>query len=164
MDSKTNAEPNMDMERATKIEKAVSQAVDLVRTFSERDPHDGDAENPWKDPQAMLDQLDQAREGIIAASRRPSGTTATKAVDPNDFRSCYMDLVTNAFADVLEDMRNNHSDEEFDVDVLVDCLQSGMDFLSGEEQEFLMMEDDDLDESLPTPHEARQLQLGLHVH
>lgn len=163
MQATTKDQPSI--EKAAKVEEAVSRAIELVRVFSERDPHDGESNNPWKDPQNMLDQLDRAREDIIKASEQPNNAPeVTSPIDENDFRTCYMDMVTNAFADVLEDMRNNNSDEELDVDVLVDCLQSGMDFLSGEEQEFLMMDDDEyeqLDDGLATPHEERQRQLGL---
>lgn len=152
------------MERSVKIEQAVSHAIDLVKEFSERDPRDGDDKNPWQDPQSMLDELDRAREGIVAASADTQEVSKSSMADEQDFRAAYMDLITNAFADVLDDMRNNNSEEELNVDILVDCLQSGMDFLSGEEQEFLMMDDDEerLEEGKPTPHEERQIQLGVH--
>jgi hypothetical protein len=58
----------------------------------------------------------------------------------------------------LEDLRANEA-EDIDVDVLVDCLQSGMDLLSNEEKEFFMQdaeEVDKMDESKSTdvtPHD-----------
>ena len=189
--SSTSTASLVDVAQASRVEQAVSSAIELVREFSERDPHDGDAENPWKNPQAMLEQLDQARDAIVTAwatkDNNDSGndtTTTTAQTTPQeddtnnsnvggDIRAAYMDMITNAFADVLEDMRNKAgNEEELDVDILVDCLQSGMDFMSGEERDIFMMDDDDtnenkdddiLDPSGPTPHEERRLQLGLHV-
>ena len=157
-----NTKKETEMEQSGQVEQALSHAIELVQEYSERDPHDGDVNNPWKDPQKMLKELDRAREDIVNASQ--TNDPKASLVDQQDFRAAYMDLVTNAFADVLEDMRTDNSEEEFNVDILVDCLQSGMDFLSGEEQEFLMMDDEDLVEGSPTPHEERQIQLGLHVH
>jgi hypothetical protein len=138
--------------------------MELVRTYSERDPYDGDSENPWTNPQAMLEKLEQARKDIVAAreTQDPSDGSRDNLIDDNEFRAAYMDMVTSAFADVLEDMRNN-GEEDLDVDILVDCLQSGMDFMSGEDKELFLMDDDDeiLEDGTPTPHERRRLQFGL---
>ena len=166
MKATTTTKDEASVDRAAKLEKALSHAVDLVREFSERDPHDGDADNPWKDPQNMLDEFDRARQDIVTASQCEIKEEPKPVVDENDFRAAYMDLVTNAFGDVLEDMRNNNSDDELDVDILVDCLQSGMDFISEEEKEFLMMDDEEIlpEEGVATPHEERQIQLGLNIH
>lgn len=86
-----------------------------------------------------------------------------------------MDMITDAFADVLEDLRQKEGDS-LDVDVLVDCLQSGIDLMTQEDKEFFLMsersikiedndepfEDDDEDGKL-TPHELRRRQLGFHI-
>ena len=182
------------------IESAVSAAIDLVRNYSERDPRDGSSDNPWKNPQAILDELSRARAKIVAAwdddnqypdNNNDNDNNNSNKNNEDSIRAAYMDMVTNAFADVLEDMRNNSSseddDDELDVDILVDCLQSGMDFLSGEEREmFLLLHEEDMeeednddvmvekmqqdgttsdeDDSGPsTPHEQRRQQLGLPV-
>jgi hypothetical protein len=150
--------------------------VDLIRTFSERDPRDGDAENPWKNPQAMLDELDRARDQVVVAwqedhsdknTANDAATGTTTAIDDGDFRAAYMDMITNAFADVLEDMRSNNTEEDLDLDVLVDCLQSGIDLMTMEEKELFMGGDDEDDmeddNGTTTPHEQRRVNLGLHV-
>ena len=164
--------------------------MDLVRDFSERDPRDESKDNPWKNPQSMLEQLHEARAKIVAAwgtnddnNNNNNNNNNNKAAQDDDsdkniinsnnnnIRAAYMDMVTDAFADVLEDMRKNGSsnEEELDVDILVDCLQSGMDFMSGEERDMLLMEmeddnegiEDEGDEDKLTPHEERRQQLGL---
>jgi hypothetical protein len=162
------------LDRAARIEEATTKAIDLIRNYIERDPRDGTAENPWQNPQSMLEELDRARDLVVAAWKEEAEETkraengeedAEGEVDNNeDFRAAYMDMITNAFADVLEDMRANNS-EELDVDILVDCLQSGMDILTMEEKELFMGGDDEEleDDSGVTPHEQRRVQLGLHV-
>lgn len=159
-----NKEASLD--RPARVDQAIANAMELVRTYSERDPYDGDSENPWTNPQSMLEKLDQARQEIVAAreTKDPSDGSSKRdsLIDDNEFRGAYMDMVTNAFADVLEDMRNN-GEEDLDIDILVDCLQSGMDFMSGEDKELFLVDDDDeiLEDGSPTPHEKRRLQLGL---
>ncbi|CAB9502030.1 expressed unknown protein [Seminavis robusta] len=148
-----------------RVDRAISKAMELVRSFSERDPHDHSPTNPWKDPQEMLEKLDRARENILTAqqeAKQPANVEEIDRPDDNDFRAAYMDMITDSFGDVLEGMRTS-GDEELDVDVLVDCLQSGMDLMSSEDVELFMMDDDeDIEEdNTPTPHEKRRLQLGI---
>ena len=75
-------------------------------------------------------------------------------------------MITDSFSDVLEDLRTG--DADFDVDVLVDCLQSGVDLMNQEDRELFMQEmdnDDDEeenDDSKLTPHELRRRLLGFH--
>jgi hypothetical protein len=84
-----------------------------------------------------------------SSSGKDPGTTATTAPqqkkiplpsdDDNDvkkkeqeqiIRMAYMDMITDAFADVLEDLRQKQeSDDPIDVETLVDCLQNGLDVL-----------------------------------
>jgi hypothetical protein len=160
----TSIDEEASLDRPARVEAAIGKAMELVRMYSERDPYDGDAENPWTNPQAMLEKLELARKDIVAAreTRDPSDGSRDNLIDDNEFRAAYIDMVTNAFADVLEDMRNN-GEEDLDVDILVDCLQSGMDFMSGEDKELFLMDDDDeiFEDGTPTPHEQRRLQLGL---
>ena len=76
----------------------------------------------------------------------------------------YVDLITDSFADVLDEMRK---EEDVNVDILVDCLQSGIELLSNEEVELMMeQEEDDMeadDEESLTPHEQRRRELGFNV-
>jgi hypothetical protein len=180
------------LKESTAVDAAATAAIDLVRELSERDPHDKDESNPWRNPEQVFQQLDQARTGIVKAweelhaaaaaleqkddnkNAANSGDTTkesstSNSVNEDDLRAAYMDMITDAFADVLEDMRANES-EDIDVDVLVDCLQSGLDLMSQEEKDFYMQDNDELNNmdegesnDTVTPHELRRQELGFNM-
>jgi hypothetical protein len=173
------------LKESTAVDAAATAAIDLVRELSERDPHDEDEANPWRNPEQVFQQLDQARTGITkaweelhaaAAALEQKDDNATKepssSVNEDDLRAAYMDMITDAFADVLEDMRANEA-EDIDVDVLVDCLQSGLDLMSQEEKEFFMQDNEELNnmdegesndiDVAVTPHELRRQELGFNM-
>jgi Mg2+ and Co2+ transporter CorA len=159
------------LKESTAVDAAATAAIDLVRELSERDPHDKDEANPWRNPEQVFQQLDQARTGIVNAweelhaaaaaleqtdhanaanTTNSSNMDTTKeplststSVDEDDLRAAYMDMITDAFADVLEDLRANEA-EDIDVGVLVDCLQSGLDLMSQEEKDFFMQDNEEL--------------------
>jgi hypothetical protein len=159
------------------VDEAAAKALELVQRFaSVEDPYEQSAENPWQDPQSMLDKLIQARQDLMQAwnTSQPvpsidKRSTKDDEDEDKDFRALYMDMITDAFADVLEELRS--SDTDTDVDVLVDCLQSGLELLNQEDKDVLFrgMEDGDEgdvesmdqgDEKL-TPHEAHRRKLGF---
>ena len=148
------------IERAARVEAAATKAVALIEEFSALDPNDTDPSNPWRNPRDMWAQLDKAREDIQKA-----WGTSEEAEEQSDRKvavtAMYIDLITDSFADVLDDMRK---DDAVDVNILVDCLQSGLELLSTEEID-LMMEQDDVmeEEGSLTPHEKRRQELGFHV-
>jgi hypothetical protein len=150
------------IERAAGVEAAATKAVALVEKFSALDPNNPDPSNPWRNPRDMWVQLDKARADIQEAW----GTTEEQPKEQSDrkvaFTAMYIDLITDSFADVLDDMRK---DDAVDVDILVDCLQSGLELLSTEEVDLMMEQDDDMEEegSAFTPHEQRRRELGFHV-
>jgi hypothetical protein len=198
---------------AAAVDAAACRAMELVRNLADQDPSDGKASNPWKNPTDIYQQLDKAREDVLEAweelhlvqqqqqqqrnSTVEGGTTAESAgdaaaavaaiEDDDDLRAQFMDMVTDAFADVLNQMKE--SEEEIDVDVLVDCLQSGIDLMSVQDRELFfqdsrmnaMEEDEEGGEeeggtsytaeetdgptlsSTLTPHEKRRRELGFHV-
>lgn len=190
------------LKESTAVDAAATAAIDLVRELSERDPHDKDEANPWRNPEQVFQQLDQARNDIIKAweklhaaqaaleqtdgddnaananncdnmTKEPLSLSFTStSVNEDDLRAAYMDMITDAFADVLEDMRANEA-ADIDVDVLVDCLQSGLDLMSQEEKDFFMQDSEDLnnmDEGQSsdinvdvTPHELRRQELGFNM-
>jgi hypothetical protein len=52
-----------------------------------------------------------------------------------DFRAQYMNMMTETFGDALEQIHQQGGESvDFDVDVLVECLQSGIDFLEPHER------------------------------
>jgi hypothetical protein len=148
------------IERAARVEAAATKAVALVEKFSAVDPSDPDLSNPWRNPGDMWAQLDKARDDIQEAW----GTTEEAKEQPDHkvaFTAMYIDLITDSFADVLDDMRK---DDAVDVDILVDCLQSGLELLSTEEVDLMMEQEDDMEEEgTLTPHEQRRRELGFHV-
>jgi hypothetical protein len=158
------------MDQASRLEEAATHAMELIEKFSDRDPSDADPSNPWRNPQQIFDQLDEARKEVVDAWKEHSEKwkmpeSATPGIDESAFRALYLDMITDAFADVLDALRNDNSGV-VDVNVLVDCLQSGIDFLTSEEKELLLEDDSssmvdvDDDEQL-TPHEKQRRALGF---
>lgn len=199
--------------RRRRLDEAAVHATELVQTFATvDDPYSTADDNPWKHPAQIFQKLKAARDDLLEAwkdlekqqqeeeERQQENSAGDEkkspavVLDPERCRALYMDMITDAFADTLENMRNNSTNasasaEEggtttIDVDVLVDCLQSGMDLLTTEEQEALLFshaldhefdgeEDDDGDNNMNaehedeeeklTPHELNRRKMGLDV-
>jgi DNA-binding SARP family transcriptional activator len=153
-------------------------AVEMIQRYAAMDPMDENS--PWQNPQDIFEQLQQARSDIQTAWKDFQDAVATeqskteknacaKSLSEDEFRILYMDMITDAFGDVLEEMRLQAGDK-MDVDVLVDCLQSGMEFLEENERNStsyfdsmteLPEEDEDDNSSIPI-HQRMQEFLGLH--
>jgi hypothetical protein len=166
-----------------RLDKAATNAFNLIQEYADfQDPHSDQEDNPWRNPDAMYDELNIARSELTQAwqelskqqqqqqqhqhqsKTQQSEKDEKTQVEPDEFRALYMDMITDAFADVLENMRQ--SQEQIDVDILVDCLQSGMDMLQLEDRAGLFealedLEEEDGDEE--TPHELRRQELGYNV-
>lgn len=159
---------------ATRLVQAASHAVVLIEKFSSCQEND----SAWnKDPDDIFRQLHEARQQIIIAAARADETNQTTDDASSNFRALYLEMITDAFADVLDDLRKN--DNAFDVTVLVDCLQSGMDFLTTtREKELLLLPSSDDDEIMTTttmedstttsssdmtPHEKKRRALGFQI-
>jgi len=157
--------------------------------------------NPWKNPQVIEEELNIARNELNAAwknvkAERDAVTSAavTEAYENEDdeekkeededneipeeeFRVLYMNMMTDAFGDVLETM-NQESGQEgkptVDVDILVDCLQSGIDFLDPVEElnkrsyfdslDYNFGEDDDDDDDKMNDDDNDNDEEGLTIH
>jgi hypothetical protein len=114
-------------------------------------------------------------------------STAVEMTDnERKMRTAFVDMITDSFADVLDDLRQQEGDN-IDIEILIDCLQSGFDIMmtSPEEREYflqsgssdhdyddIMVDDDDDNQSnisknndnmTLTPHEIRRRQLGFNV-
>jgi len=178
-------QPRKELDKELKaVEAATTAAVELVQNFSEQDP--SDSRSCWNNPVQMLEQLNMARarameawKSLERAKNNEESVADDGATDPpslhkntneQDLRAQFMDMVTDAFADVLAEMKDK---ENIDLDILVDCLQSGMDILSQEDREFLLDNDDDDDNEddedknadtiTMSPHEIRRRERGFHV-
>lgn len=152
------------------VNKSVDDCLDLIQTYAHHDPHDTSTEtnnNPWTSPETLFATLDQARDRLKRAWEDLEDAIKTETHDPeappkqmdeDRVKVAYMDMITDACGDVLEQMRHAEGDN-LDVDVLVDCLQSGLELWTMEEKE-LLLESDEVGESELTPQEARRRQMG----
>mmetsp|Transcript_15812 Transcript_15812/g.17095 ORF Transcript_15812/g.17095 Transcript_15812/m.17095 type:complete len:243 (+) Transcript_15812:189-917(+) len=183
--------------------------ADLEEEDEEGDRSTNTTTNPWKNPQVIEEELNIARNELNAAwknvkAERDAVTSAavTEAYEVEDdeekkeededneipeeeFRVLYMNMMTDAFGDVLETMNQESGMDgkpTVDVDILVDCLQSGIDFLDPVEElnkrsyfdsldyNFGEDDDDDIDDKMNddkeeglTIHEMKQRSLGYLV-
>ena len=143
-----------------KVDEAAQRAVDLVEKYSDPDAPE------WKCPEGIYRELDEARGAVTAAWQNLLNATADKKPSPlveEDFRAAYMDMITDAFGDCLHDLQQN-SPAAIDIDVLVECLQSGMDIMTQDEKELFMMEyNGEMDEveGNRSIHEIRREMLGF---
>jgi hypothetical protein len=160
-----------------RLKMSSEAAVELIQHYAAMDPMDVDS--PWQNPQDIFEQLQQARSNIQNAWKDYQDATATeqskkekhapaKSLSEDEFRILYMDMITDAFGDVLEEMRQQAGDK-MDVEVLVDCLQSGMEFLEENERNSMSYldsmtelpeEDGDDNNDIPI-HQSMQELLGL---
>ena len=161
-----------------RLDEAATQAFELVQEYAEfDDPRSESGDNPWRNPEAMFEALDKARKELNQAWKEQQAQhiaqeEAAQAKEPpqdlEEFRALYMDMITDSFAGVLENMRQQE-DQDINVDVLVDCLQSGMEMLSSEDRGgfFQALEDDydeDDDDSQDEPcHQLHRRGLGLDI-
>jgi hypothetical protein len=158
-------------EESRAVEDAIQNALQLIRTYSE-DPSD------WRDrPEQIYQSLDVARNQLtiawqnlqtaVSMSVEEEGSTSSTE---QEIRVAFVDMITDAFADVLQHQR----DTTFDVSTLVDCLQSGLDMMNITSVSELAWYDDDLsdgedeeggaaDSSPLTPHEQRRRAMGFPV-
>jgi hypothetical protein len=171
------------------VEDAIQAALQLIQTYTE-DPTD------WRDrPEQIYQSLDEARNRIItawtnlqsaaavdnavsveAAQTETTGGVPTSTGSEQEIRVAFVDMITDAFADVLQHQRDQ--DEDFEVAMLVDCLQSGLDMMNitNVSSDLAWYEDDDLSDGegeelldgtaadgTLTPHEQRRRAMGFPV-
>jgi Ribosome-assembly protein 3 len=145
-----------------RLDHATTKAIELIEDFSEQDPYD--PASVWKDPEQIFHQLELARAEVLDAwndYQKSREAEPSKDADETEFRVYYLDMITDSFADVLDELR---SDPSFDVGILVDCLQSGMDFLTTDEKSLFWQDDNEMtddNENDTSPHEKNRLALGF---
>lgn len=153
------------------VHRAAEEAIELVQSLSES------KELVGTDPQAAWQRLDAARQKLIDAwdaldvaltsrgtsssgeGSESSSDVPAEGIDEDRIRVEYMDMITDAFQDVLEDLRQKQGDQ-LDVEVLIDCLSSGLELLTQQDKEWLLDEQEPEMSEL-TPHERRRRDLGL---
>eukprot|EP00538_Stauroneis_constricta_P007293 CAMPEP_0119560822 /NCGR_PEP_ID=MMETSP1352-20130426/15970_1 /TAXON_ID=265584 /ORGANISM="Stauroneis constricta, Strain CCMP1120" /LENGTH=220 /DNA_ID=CAMNT_0007608883 /DNA_START=48 /DNA_END=707 /DNA_ORIENTATION=+ len=179
--STTKQEQQLDPEwvhaNALRLDAAAEKAYRLIEDFSskyETSSSSTDNNNPWRNPYKMYSQLEQVRDELNEAwkeqpkMQQQAPDSSSNLLSPDDFRAFYIDLVTDAFADSLQAMQE--SGDEINLDVLADCLQSGMDLYDDRDRELLYQEfgesTPDADEGMAetmtmTQHEKHQMDLGI---
>eukprot|EP00525_Craspedostauros_australis_P001901 CAMPEP_0198116980 /NCGR_PEP_ID=MMETSP1442-20131203/15927_1 /TAXON_ID= /ORGANISM="Craspedostauros australis, Strain CCMP3328" /LENGTH=200 /DNA_ID=CAMNT_0043774925 /DNA_START=169 /DNA_END=771 /DNA_ORIENTATION=- len=166
-------------------EKAYQLIQDFARRYDGSNDMDDDTstnDNPWKDPENMHVQLQSVRDELnkawVEQSDRvatPSSKAGSRPPSGDDFRAFYIDLITDAFADSLQSMQE--SGEEINLDVLADCLQSGIDLYDDRDRDLLHKEfgdfdndagsidggdgNDDDETGAMTPHRRNQIEAGV---
>lgn len=143
----------------TLVLDATTHAVALLEKFSNCDVDD--LNSPWSNPDEIFAQLDEARRNVINAWKSTAIVDESKELDDAAFRMLYLEMVTDAFSTVLENLR--HENQNVDVNILVDCLESGMEFLTSEEREFFADDemDAEIEESSTSVSERKIHELGL---
>jgi len=143
---------------------AFTQAVNILDKYANLDPKTA---KEWKDPDQVFRLLLEAKDNLMKARQQDlsSQEDSSPGIDETSCQAMYMDMITASFADVLENLRKDElSKKELDMSVLADCLQSGLEFLSTEEREMFMIEnnEDEMDEaSLTGAQEEIRHRLGL---
>mmetsp|Transcript_6884 Transcript_6884/g.17259 ORF Transcript_6884/g.17259 Transcript_6884/m.17259 type:complete len:225 (-) Transcript_6884:533-1207(-) len=153
-----------------------------------------DNNNPWANPESIQEQLVAARGDLESAWNKLRSTTQTNLDDDDDndndneqdddddddddklsdeeFRALYIETMTDAFGDVLQQTmqsssssNNSNTDDDEHVELLVDCLQSGMDLLDPDQllsRSYFasLVGETEMETTETTVHEARQRALG----
>jgi hypothetical protein len=164
-------------EQAAAVDKAAAHSVALIRSFAAMDPRDSD-NNAWKHPELILKELDQARTQLAKAWKAlqqaidDDDQAQDASISEDDLRASYIDMITDSFADVLEEMRQKETD--LDIEILADCLQSGLELMTQDDKDLFMEcsadasyfeghEQDQDGEEYLTPHERRRREQGYHI-
>ncbi len=165
-----------------RLDLVASKATALVQGFANvEDPYSTSTDNPWMNPDHIFQELRIARDELAQAwndleqeiiALKSTSNDKGKTLDPDRCLALYMDMITDAFADTLEHMRKTEGDS-INLEVLVDCLQSGLDLLTSDEQEALFSEalDNEIDgedagkkdEEDVSCHELHRRKMGLDV-
>ena len=131
---------------------STSSAMSVDNRKNDNEEDDNNNSNPWRNPKLIENELNIVRNELNDAwmelkknqNKKGSLENGYDAADDDDervllseteFRVLYMDMITDSFGDILDEMNKkqesniNSDDTNFDVEILVDCLQSGIDFL-----------------------------------
>mmetsp|Transcript_16342 Transcript_16342/g.22774 ORF Transcript_16342/g.22774 Transcript_16342/m.22774 type:complete len:171 (+) Transcript_16342:141-653(+) len=154
-------------ERAAKYEEAAFKAATLAKEFGEKDPFDNDSENPWHNVDNMFDQMRDAVKEVQKYRRPDPVEQDENETDETEdtFQEQYIEMMTEAFAEDIEEIREK-SGEDVDVNILAECLSSGMEMFSKDEKDLFLEErlggSEELSDGL-TPHQRRRQEIGHNV-
>lgn len=162
----------MGLDKSIKLEETTARAVEAIEKYAE------DEKTFFESPKEMFEDLVRIRKDIKDAWREAKAEIDENTVretaeipEPADFRSSYVEMMTDAFAEPLEEMRLQQEPagaNDVDVNILVECMQSGIDLLTPEEKQFFLDElevtEIDAKENDGEPyHTVRRRELGYDV-
>lgn len=156
---------------AAAVDQAAERSVALLRQYASLP----ETSEVWQHPERILEELNDARtrlwdawmalQGAMEEYQALCESVETPAVPEQDVRAAYIDMITDAFADVLEEMREKETD--LDIEILADCLQSGLELMTQDDRDLFRecwaareTQDEDEEAQGLTPHERRRRQLG----
>lgn len=197
------------------VHESIQKAIDLVQHYSEQVDYVDDASASSNhhnkstsatsfsdtDPDEIYQQLDTARNQITESWQALYTSFHSKNDDDDNddednvnrgnplseqeqIRIAYLNMITDSFGNVLANLHGDN-DNNINVDVLADCLQSGYDLLTQfnsststtwYENDFVWNDDDDdhmddngfdndddndNEDDVVTPHERHRRQLGF---
>ena len=167
------------------LKEASESAVDLVKQYIALYDDDSttveEETNPWKNPEQMFLQLKEKRNTLneiwiqyekvlreVHNNNNDNQGQEQEDLPEEEFNVLYMDMITDAFGDVLDQMRTDaagSTSADNVIEILVDCLQNGMEFImeGNRNRQYLdsLEEDQELAE-IPI-HQMKQMELGYYV-
>jgi hypothetical protein len=163
----------MSQEKAVRLEETATNALKLIEKYAEDD------EAFLENPKDMFDDLNRTKKDMQDAWRdvkeeNDKNNTAKETAEipePADFRSSYVEMITGAFEAPLEAMRQQQEAagaNDIDVNILVECMQSGVNLLNPEEKQFFLDELQAIEHKEEQEHEEpyhtiRRRELGYDV-
>jgi len=154
---------------ASNVIKAIDEAWNFMEQTAKMDPRS--PSSPWTNPKSIFETLEDHRTKIrMAFSQLREAQQLDKITDPkkcedDDIKMAYIDMMVSSFGDHLNEIKE--TDGDVDVDLLADCLQSGIELWSQTDKIHFMAaiegdeeSQEDEDEHLPV-HKQRQQLLGL---
>lgn len=153
-----------------KVNDTIDEAWDFISRTAEQDP-DADG-SPWKNPAQVYQNLEEHRVKVFDALRKlrlveeeHETRIDQQKYDEEEVKAAYIDMVVSAFDDQLDEFKKKGGED--DVDLLVDCLQSGLELWSRQDKDILVESQRESDgdggdqEGWASVHQRRQEMLGL---
>jgi hypothetical protein len=139
-------------DKNVKLEETANKAFERLSHYAE------DEKNFYSNPKEMLDEMNIIKNDLQDAwkglkdehDRQQQRQEEQHSGEPEEteetFRSAYVATMTDAFDESLEQLRQQHSGD-MDVNILVECMQSGINLLSPEERGYFLEELQEVEDS-----------------
>lgn len=156
--------------KAEKVREAAQAAVDLLPSAEalENDPEATVVEQVLPELAKAQDRLQQAWNDLEQASREETegdgdAMDTDRSDDKQQLRADYIAYVTDAFAEELAELQESSPPEDVNVELIADCLQSGMEIFPEKQIRGLIYADQEERPSSNelTPHQRRRKYRGF---